>query len=237
MLLSLLVAMPSGCVQMHPTRAGFLGDYSELQATNKRGSVRVKPVDAAALENVDSFYIEPVVWLADDLGQPAVREKDAVLFQKTLYESLTKELGPIRPIVDEIGPRTAVVRSAITGVREAQPLVNILLVAQIVGPLFNGGAVAEIEVVGPNGEQIAAQSVAHRGHDWDMLGFFWETTHTVSALRQIGRQLSDDIKKAPPPIANESGTETAPAVQDESVEQEQTPRPHGSTTRGLRTPE
>jgi len=198
LLLTLLCAAP-GCIHMHPTRSGFLADYSQLEAVGKKERLQVKPVDAVALANIDSFYIEPVVWLADDMGQPANSDKDELAIRESFQESLAKELGCIRPLVDEIGPRTAVVRAAVTGVREAMPIVNIIMITQIVGPLFNGGAAAEIEVIDPNGTQVAAQSVAYRGHDWDVFGFFWSREHAESALRRASKQLACDLENADAP--------------------------------------
>jgi hypothetical protein len=186
----------AGCVQMHPTRSGFLDDYSQLVPIDKKERVRVKPVDPAALDNVDSFYIAPVEWLADDLGQPASSEKNQESIRKSLQAALERELSAIRPIVSEIGPGTAIVRSAVTGVQESKPLENILLMSQILGPFFNGGAVAEIEVLGPQGAQIAAESVAYKGRDWELLGFFWRPKHAQAAMKRAVQQLSDDMKKS-----------------------------------------
>src|SRR5579871_2926973 len=116
----ILLCAASGCIHMHPTRSGFLADYSQLEPVDKRAHLQVKPVDPCALIDVDSFYIEPVAWLADDMGQPANSDGAQEAISNALHESLEKELSGIRPIVDEVGPRTAIVRSAVTGVRESQ---------------------------------------------------------------------------------------------------------------------
>jgi hypothetical protein len=196
LLVLILAGTAPGCIHMHPTRSGFLADYSQLEPISKKDRLQVKPVDPCALANVDSFYIEPVAWLADDMGQPANSDGATEAISNALHESLVKELGGIRPIVDDVGPRTAIVRSAVTGVRESQPIVNIILITQIVGPLFNGGAAAEIEVIDPQGAQIAAQSVAYRGHDWDLVGFFVRRRHSESAMHRAAEQLADDLKIA-----------------------------------------
>jgi hypothetical protein len=186
----------AGCIQMHPTRSGFLADYSQLVPIDKKERLRVKPVDPAALENVDSFYIAPVEWLAADLGQPASSEKHEESIRNSLRSALERELGALRPIVSEIGPNTAIVRAAVTGVQESKPLENLLLMSQILGPFFNGGAVAEIEVLGPQGTQIAAESVAYKGRDWELVGFFWRSKHAEAAMKRAAQQLSEDIKKS-----------------------------------------
>jgi hypothetical protein len=181
---------------MHPTRSGFLTDYSSLVPVDRKQRVRIKPVDATALASIDSFYIEPVQWLADDLGQPASSEKRMVDLRNTLRASLCKELGKIRPIVAEIGPQTAVVRAAVTGIQESKPWANLFLAAQIAGPLFNGGAAVEIEVLSADSSQITAESAGFRGHDWDVVGYFYRPNHSRSALRKAVRQLAGEISAA-----------------------------------------
>ncbi|MBI3862037.1 MAG: DUF3313 family protein [Planctomycetia bacterium] len=184
---------------MHPTRSGFLTDYGELAPIDKRDRVRITPVDADALAGIDSFCIEPVEWLADAMGQPATSEKRQVAMQDAFQSALVEELGKIRPIVEEPGPQTAVVRAAVTGVRESRPWVNLFLSAQIAGPLFNGGAAAEIEVLAADGRQIAAESAGFTGHDWDVIGYFWGPNHPRSALRQAARRLARELEACESP--------------------------------------
>ena len=193
LLISALTVILAGCVDMHPTRSGFLTDYDQLQPLGKRDRIRLMPVDPAALENVDSFYIETVAWLADDLGQPASSDNKRAAITEALQFALAKELEPIRPVVGAIGPRTALVRAAVTGVRESKPLANLALLIQT-GPLFNGAASAEIEVISPDGVQIAAESVAYRGYEWDLIGFFFRSKHAESAMRRAARRLADDLE-------------------------------------------
>ena len=203
-----LLCLAPGCINMHPTRSGFLTDYSALEPIDKRDRVRVKPVACQSLDFVDSFCIEPVVWLADDMGQPASSAKNQEAIRNALQEALVNELSCIRPVVEQAGPGTALVRSAITGVQESKPLENILLMSQILGPFFNGGAVAEIEVLGPSGEQIAAESAAYKARDWEIVGYFWRPKHAKTAMRRAVRQLAKDLEAGSTPSGPEEFTET-----------------------------
>ena len=198
LLLMTCLGSASGCVQMYPTKSGFLSDYSQLTPVDKKDRVRIKPTDTAALATIDAFYIEPVQWLADDLGQPASSEKRMLEMRDAFQASLAQELGKIRPIVDTIGPQTAVVRAAVTGVQESKPFANLFMAVQIAGPLFNGGAASEIEVLTADGRQITAESAGFRGHDWDFVGYFWRPNHARSALRKAVRQLAGEISGASP---------------------------------------
>lgn len=196
LLLTMLLGASCGCVQMYPTKSGFLTDYSQLVTVDKKDRVRASTVDPAALAQIDSFYIEPVVWLAEDLGQPASSDKIEAKLRNSLEMALVKELGDIRPIVDDIGPRTARVRAAVTGIQEAKPFANLFMAVQIAGPLFNGGAAAEIEVINPQGEQIAAQSAAFYGYEWDFFGYFWRPSHPKTALKRVAKHFARELEEA-----------------------------------------
>jgi hypothetical protein len=194
-LLLALGPMAIGCVEMSPTRSGFLTDYSGLREIKHHRRVRVLPVNLQELAEIDSFYIEPVEWLADDMGQPASSPNRAEKIRHALEEQLACRLEEILPVVEleEIGPRTAIVRAAVTGVQESKPLINLLLVTQV-GPIFNGGASAEIEIIGPSGHQVIAESVAYTGHEWELLGFFKKSEHSVSAMRRAAKRLVRELR-------------------------------------------
>lgn len=198
LLFATIAGAACGCVQMYPTRSGYLTDYSQLVQVDKKDRVRANTVDAAALARIDSFYIEPVQWLADDMGQPASSPKNEAKLRNSMEMALVTELGSIRPIVneEEIGPATARVRAAVTGVQEAKPFANLFMAVQIAGPLFNGGAVAEIEAINSQGEQIAAQSAAFYGWEWDFLGYFWRPAHPKTALKRFAKQFANELKVA-----------------------------------------
>ena len=190
----------AGCVQMHPTRSGYLSSYRGLDRVESRfrvigkGDARlVRWADACDLRGIDSFVIEPVVWLADDLGQPASSPERGESIRRAFHEALAEELGEIRPIVREAGPRTAVVRAAVTGIQEAKPIVNLVILA-FSGPLFNGGAVVEVEILDPNGEQVSAESVAVQGRDWEALGFFHRHRHAERSVRRAASLVADDLQ-------------------------------------------
>jgi len=179
-----------------------MSDYSSLRLVEShgrsfgRGDARlIRTPRVGIFADVDSLYIEPVEWLADDLGQPASSDVNAEQISRALKAALVEELCDIRPIVDTIGPRTAIVRSSITGVQESKALINVVTLA-LSGPLFNGGAVVEIEIVDPEGTQLAAESVAVQGREWDVVGFFHRPLHAVRAVRRAAAYVADDLKVA-----------------------------------------
>jgi len=198
-----------GCVQMHPTRSGYLSNYGGLERVESKfrvigkGDARlVRWADACDLRGIDSFVIEPVVWLADDLGQPASSPERGESIRRAFHEALAEELGEIRPIVGATGPRTAVVRAAVTGIQEAKPIVNLATML-LSGPLFNGGAVVEVEILAPDGSQLAAESVAIQGRDWHVFGFFHRHRHAERSARHAASVIADDLLRTEQDVSHD----------------------------------
>jgi len=202
LVLSGLLSAFVGCVQMHPTRSGFMSDYSRLRRVEShcrslgRGDARlIRSPRPSRFASVDSFYVEPVVWLADDLGQPASSAANAEQIRRSLKAALVEELSAIRPVVGTIGPHTAIVRSSVTGVQESKAIINFITLA-LSGPLFNGGAVVEVEIVDQDGTQLAAESVAVQGREWEVFGFFHKPRHAVNAVRRAAAYIAQDLELA-----------------------------------------
>lgn len=199
-----IAILACGCVQMHPTQSGYLSGYSGFDRIDSKcrvigkGDARlVRWASACDLQGIDSFFIEPVAWLADDLGQPASSPERAACIREAFQEALAEQLGTIRPIANAPGPRTAVVRAAVTGIQEAKPLVNLAILV-FSGPLFNGGAVVEVEIIDPDGTQLAAESVAVQGRDWEIIGFFHRHRHAERSVGRAASILADDLRAGEP---------------------------------------
>jgi hypothetical protein len=179
-----------------------MSDYSRMRRVEShcrsfcRGNERlIRSPDPSTFADIDSFYIEPVTWLADDFGQPASSAANAEQVSRSLKAALVEELCAIRPVVESAGPRTAIVRSAITGVQEAKVLANVVTLV-LSGPLFNGGATVEIEIVDQDGVQLAAECIAVEGREWEVFGFFHRPRHAVRAVRRAAAHVADDLEVA-----------------------------------------
>ena len=184
----------AGCVQMHPTRSGFISDYSRLRRVESHCRSLGRG-DARLIRSARPSSFANVVWLADDLGQPASSADNAEQVVRSLETALSEQLCAIRPIVKTLGPRTAIVRSSVTGVQESKTIVNVITLA-LSGPLFNGGAAVEIEIVDQDGTQLAAESVAVQGREWEVFGFFHKPRHAVNAVRRAAVYVADDLELA-----------------------------------------
>ncbi len=195
-----LAGLSTGCASMKPTQSGFLGDYSRLEPTGAflnwgigRHRSLVSGPCPQDLEGVDSFYIEPVVWLAPETDWLGHNEDRRDRVGQALQKALCERFGKIRPVVATPGPGTARVRAAVTDVASARVFLNI--VASIVwGPVSNGGAVVEAEVIRPDGRSFAAIVAASEGGMLDIVGFYTRSGHGKKAVRRVAGELAGRVE-------------------------------------------
>ncbi len=206
-LVALLLLLPAaGCASYEPTRSGYLSDYSRLEKDSVHlnrglGLQRNQSHNATAAEacQVDSYFIEPVQWLVSESsrgGGDPVRQQ---ALTSLLEEQLREQLGTLKPIVDQPGPNTARVRSAITDVKLSRPLLNAALMATvitpvIIGPIFNGGGFVEAEVIGPDGRQLSAISCASGGGPIDFFGYYTKSGHAKKAMKRSAKELRETLE-------------------------------------------
>ncbi len=201
-----LALLAPGCASYRPTESGYLGDYSGLQKDSVHinrglGLQRNNSHDASPEEacRIDSFYVEPSRWLVDKSSRGGGDPKRQAMLTAALQEQLREQLGALKPIVDQPGPNTAMVRSAITRVKLSRPLLNAALLTTaitpvFIGPMFNGGGSVEAEVIGPDGRQVSAISCASGGGILDVYGYFTKSSHAKKAMKRSVRELVQTLE-------------------------------------------
>jgi hypothetical protein len=201
-----LVASCPGCASYRPTQTGYLGDYTQLQKDPIHlnyglGLERAKSHNASTevTSEIDSYYIEPVVWMVDEASRAGRNPKRRDDLTSSLDQALRDQLSKLAPVVDTPGPKTARVHSAITRVQLSHPLLNLALLPTLitpvkVGPMFNGGGFVEAEVLGPDGKQIAAVTVASAGGPLDLFGYYTRSRHARQAMRRAAWELRETLE-------------------------------------------
>ncbi len=196
----------SGCASYRPGQSGYLSDYSRLQKDPIHlnyglGLQRAKShnASAAVVGPIDSYYIEPVAWLVDEASRAGGDPKRREFLTTSLDRALRSQLGKLRPIVDQPGPNSARVKAAITDVKLSRPLLNLALLPTMitpvkVGPMFNGGGFVEAEVLGPDGRQISAVSVASAGGPLDLFGYYLRSRHARQAVERAAWELRETLE-------------------------------------------
>ena len=205
LLVALGLVASGGCVSYRPTETGFLTGYDALtpdrfHVHRRIGIQRAEThqVAAADLGAVDSFYVEPVEWRVDPTSRGGKSPERRDWLCRELADQLKAQLGATRPIVDQPGPRTARVRSAITMVELSRPVANTLMTLTLispygVGPVFSGGGAVEAEVIAPDGRQIAAISGTSKGGLLDPVGYYARSNHARKAMRRCAGELAEAV--------------------------------------------
>ncbi len=198
----LVLSTLQGCASVVPTESGFLTDYSQIHATNKLfhwglgyHHFSTREATPSELTGIDSFYIEPIAWIVPETDWLANDPTRKERVTKAFDSHLRTKLGEIRPIVCQPGPNTARVRAAVTDVNSARTITN-LLASIVFGPVSNGGASVEVELINPQGVQIAALTGASRGGALDMVGYYWRSNHAKSATRRLSADFAESVKEA-----------------------------------------
>ncbi|MGE5611688.1 MAG: DUF3313 family protein [Bacillota bacterium] len=187
-LLALAALAIAGCANVKPTHSGYLSDYSQVQADPNHHKLEIHHANSIDLQNIDSFYIEEVAWKSPRPKGTVAHPDRQTSMLKSLREALQKDLATIKPVVDSPGPHTARVHAAITDEVDSEYILNILA-SIVAGPVSNGGATVEAEILAPDGHQIAAVSVARAGGLFDVLGYYLPHDHAKQACRTASRDL------------------------------------------------
>ncbi len=155
----------SACAAQAPTNTGFISSGPALAAppsAEKDRLVHVAPgFNAAAY---DGWMLREVAFVRGPFGEestdPAAREALIDHARQTIARAFDAKL----PRHSVAGPRTLVVRAAITGVERANPVLNAVTTVAILTPVTAGGASSEIEVLdGASGKRLIAHAAADNG--------------------------------------------------------------------------
>ena len=97
---------------------GFLPDYSQLQATQSPSGAPVRRwMDPAVdISGYDSVLLHPVVFYPAQKPTAAVPQETLSAITALFDQTLGRELAKSRPLVSTPGPRTLVIKPAITSV-------------------------------------------------------------------------------------------------------------------------
>ena len=184
-LLSAAVVL-TGCAAKKSTSSGFLGDssvYRRLSPHPTLAGVKVSRTSNAPLRDYDSFIIPPVkIYLSEqgqsrDISRSELSEL-AQFFRNEVHGSLKDRYR----ITKTSGPRTAILRLAIT---DADP--NIALMNVHPGSLLTGGglggASAEFELVDSvTGQPVVRATASSKGKRYKYASGLSKWGHTKGVL-------------------------------------------------------
>ena len=150
-----VLALFCGCAARRAARAGFLSDYSKLQA---KSEVSYRYLAPGGLSKYSKFIIDPVTIHLH--GRSKAKEKtseaDRTDMKNYMNAALIKAIGDGYEIVHRPGQGVARIRVALTDIKKAQVLLNIHPASKLMGAGL-GGVSLEGEILdSETREQIAA---------------------------------------------------------------------------------
>ncbi len=191
----LAASLQAGCATQQSTESGFLGDYGGLrsppaEANLGSGQIKAQRPDRQLLARYDRLIVEPVTVSANDLDP-----EQAKALTTALSQSLASELGKGWAITDQPSPATLRVRVAVTKVTQASVPLNILTTT-LIGPLSNGGAAGEAEILdAQTGQRLAALTWADQRRFSDIAGYYSATGHARGLMPYFAASIAKLISR------------------------------------------
>ncbi|MCZ8122396.1 MAG: DUF3313 family protein [Magnetospirillum sp.] len=134
------------CANQETTRSGFLRDYGRM-APDASGALVERPAAPSRQPAVRyrAFMVDEVTYLPGKRSEPATETEIAGL-RAHFREAAVKAFAQSYTYTETAGPDVLRVRLAITGIDKAISTLNYIA-TPLVGPLSNGGASSEAEIV------------------------------------------------------------------------------------------
>jgi hypothetical protein len=226
-----LLAMLSfvGCARTRQARnvefSGFLGDYSQLEKQDEKGVVRWRFVDPEVdFSAYDKLHVDTIAIYAKEGSSLAKLDQDlATRLAAEFRDALVAELGQEFTLVDEGGPGTLRLRTALVEARGSKVVLDVVssaipqtkllatagqLIADDSG--FTGKAIVEAEILdSESGRRLAAGVDERYGtkvlagglSKWDDVQSAFRTWAEQLRENLAARRIEDRAKATPTPVA------------------------------------
>lgn len=155
--------LASACASQVPTTTALLADTPLVPAEGNANrlsfrSPRFEP------SNYDGWVLDRVTFAVTDQTSSAADQVEQAALILHLEASLDRVLGKHLQRRETAGPRTLMVRAAVTGAERANPVVNTITTLAVFAPVTTGGAATEIEARDAlTGERLLALAGADNG--------------------------------------------------------------------------
>ncbi len=197
LLVAVLLFGTLGCSAKPPPASGFLGPDIALTPD---------PLDASRLyfekpgvdwERYTKLMIDPVVvYLHPDSKNQEIQVDELKKLTDLLHDTVVKKVSPSFPVVDEPGPDVLRIRSAITDVVPANPVVNMASIASFGVPVDMGEASLEAEFLDSlSNERLAALVDRKVATPVDLKFYkgFTKWGHAEEAFEKWAQELLDEL--------------------------------------------
>lgn len=204
-----LVVLFAGCSTKKPIPSGFLPDYGLLVESPTESGAMVWKKNGASPDDYDNIVIEPVQLTFDRSDEKYADLDGDELDLLAVYgrSVLSEALSDSKDVVTTVGPRTLVVRAAITDVEPSVPAMNAVSSVMPVGILISFGREAvtgshswvgsvQYEIMfidGDTGQPVAMLVHNKAGEKWDLEGITDDLGHVRSQFDRLAENMRAEL--------------------------------------------
>jgi Protein of unknown function (DUF3313) len=191
----LLGSLTAACATQQTTNTGYLGGAALTPVAGKGGRALAYAAEPVRLGAYTSVIIETPAYQPGPHAPKAPSQADVMALTTAYKRSLSGHFSQWYAITSQPGPGVLRVRAALTGYDLADVAANVVL-TPLIGPMANGGAASEAEVVDSvSGERVAALATHTNGSMWKNgpFSFFKSRAHAERALDGHAKQLASTV--------------------------------------------
>lgn len=194
-LLVLVALVLSGCAAQKTTNSGFLAHYEQLQVSkDNTGDFIYQSPD---ISKYHAFIVDEPVFIPGEKSDKGVDVDDIVEIKSAFKDAVIETFSERYRHTNAVGSDVMRIKLAITGVEKPIYWLNYLATA-LAGPVSNGGASSESEIVDSvTGKRLAALCT-HTNADpfhGGILGYFTSYRHARNILADHAKELYELSEK------------------------------------------
>lgn len=202
LLVAVLLVGALGCSTKPPPASGFLGPDIVLTPDQLDAGRLYYEKPGVKWERYTRLMIDPVVvYFHPDSKNQEIHVDELKKLTDLLRDTVVQKVSPSFPVVDEPGPDVLRIRSAITDVVPANPVVNMASIASFGVPVDMGGASLEAEFLDSlSNERLAALVDRKLATPVDLKFYkgFTRWGHAEEAFEKWAGELLDELEKPSP---------------------------------------
>lgn len=191
----IVASLAGACANQQTTQTGYLGAAPLTPVGSKGARALTYTADRAVRETYKAVLVERPAFQPGPKTPREPKPEDVAALTAAYGEALKRHFGQRYAIAEQPGPGVLRVRAAVTGYALADVTANVLL-TPLIGPLSNGGAATEAEVLDSvTGERIAALATHTNGSMWGggPVKFFKARAHAERALDVHAKRLAAQV--------------------------------------------
>jgi len=194
-LLVLLALVLSGCAAQKTTNSGFLAHYEQLEVSKDDSDDFI--YQSPDISKYHAFIVDEPVFIPGEKSDQGVDVDDMAEIKSAFKDAVIESFSERYRHANAAGPDVMRIKLAITGVEKPIYWLNYLAMA-VAGPVSNGGASSESEIVDSvTGARLAALCTHTNANPFHggLLGYFTPYRHARNILEDHAKELYEISSK------------------------------------------